>query len=124
MTTPRHDGEVGISAATVRALLQEELPELARLPLQQVTGTGSDNALYRLGGELVVRLPRLTDAARRLGVELDWLPRLSHLSAGVPEVVHAGRPGASYPFRWGGAALAGRPGRVGGPPPARVARPR
>ena len=35
--------------------------------------------LYRLGTELVVRLPRFPDAARRLEVELDWLPRLGVL---------------------------------------------
>jgi aminoglycoside phosphotransferase (APT) family kinase protein len=45
-------------------------------------------------------LPRFPDAARRLGVELDWLPGLSGLPVGVPEVVHSGVPVEAYPYRW------------------------
>ena len=48
----------------------------------------------------MVRLPRFADAAGRLGVEVDWLPRLTDLPAAVPEVVHAGVPDELYPFRW------------------------
>lgn len=70
------------------------------LPLEPLNNTGSDNALYRLGGQLVIRLPRFADSARRLGVEIDWLPRLSDLPAGVPEIVHAGSANTSYPFQW------------------------
>lgn len=33
----------------------------------------------------MVRLPRFPDAAGRLGVELDWIPRLSNLPTAVPE---------------------------------------
>jgi aminoglycoside phosphotransferase (APT) family kinase protein len=100
VTTPLHDGEADIGGETVRTLLHEELPELAVLPLEPLSNTGSDNALYRLGAQFVIRLPRFPDAARRLGVELDWLPRLIGLPAAVPEVVHAGSPKACYPFRW------------------------
>jgi aminoglycoside phosphotransferase (APT) family kinase protein len=56
--------------------------------------------MYQLGIEFVLCLPRFPDAARRLGVELDWLPRLSNLPAAVPEIVHAGTPDKLYPFRW------------------------
>jgi aminoglycoside phosphotransferase (APT) family kinase protein len=73
---------------------------MAGLALAALSNTGSDNALYRLGSELVVRMPRLPAAARGLGVELDWLPRLTDLPAAVPEVVHAGTPSEGYPFRW------------------------
>lgn len=50
--------------------------------------------------EVVVRLPRFADAAGRLSVELDWLPRLTALSTVVPTVVFAGSPSAVYPFKW------------------------
>jgi aminoglycoside phosphotransferase (APT) family kinase protein len=73
---------------------------MAGLPLDPLSNTGSDNALYRLGTECVIRLPRFPDAARRLGVELDWLPRLSGLPVAVPEVVHAGTSCELYPFGW------------------------
>jgi aminoglycoside phosphotransferase (APT) family kinase protein len=100
VTTRLHDHEPDTSPGTVRTLLRRQVPELADLPLQPLSNTGSDNALYRLGAELVVRLPRFGDAARRLGVELDWLPRLRGLPAAIPEVVHAGSPHELYPFDW------------------------
>ena len=100
MTTRLHDDEPDTSPEIVRALLQHQVPEMAGLPLSAVSNTGSDNALYRLGTEYVVRLPRFPDAAGRLGIELDWLPRLTDLPAAVPEVVHVGNPHEHYPFGW------------------------
>lgn len=100
MTTRLHDGEPDTSADVVRALLQQQAPEMAGQPLSALSNTGSDNALYRLGTTLVVRLPRSADAAVRLGVELDWLPLLADLPVAIPEVVHAGTPHELYPFRW------------------------
>ena len=84
----------------MRTLLREQIPELAGLSLQPLSNTGSDNALYRLGTGFVVRLPRFADAARRLGVEVEWLPRLTGLPVAIPEVVHAGTSHELYPFRW------------------------
>jgi aminoglycoside phosphotransferase (APT) family kinase protein len=100
VSTPVHDDEPDTSPQTVRMLLHLQVPELAGLPLDRFSNTGSDNALYRLGTEFVVRLPRLTGAARGLGVELDWLPRLVGLPVAVPEVVHAGEAAEAYPYRW------------------------
>ena len=99
MTTPLHD-EPNTTIAVVRSLLEEEAAGLAALPLSALSNTGSDNALYRLGTEFVVRLPRFADAAQRLGIELDWLPRLITLPTTVPEIVVAGSPTPVYPFRW------------------------
>lgn len=100
VTTPLHDDEPATNDEIVRMLLEEQVPEMAGLPLDPLSNTGSDNALCRLGTEFVVRLPRFPDAARRLGVELDWLPRLTDLPAAVPEIMHAGTPHELYPFRW------------------------
>lgn len=100
MVTPLHDDEPDTGPGVVGTLLRQQVPELAALPLLPLSGTGSDNVLYRLGTELVVRLPRSADAAGRLGVELAWLPRLTGLPVAVPEVVHAGAADDRYPFRW------------------------
>jgi aminoglycoside phosphotransferase (APT) family kinase protein len=100
MTTRLHDDEPDTGPEVVRRLLRRQVPTTAGRALAPVTSTGSDNALYRLGTGLVVRLPRLPGAARGLAVELDWLPRLTDLPAAVPVVVHAGRPQEAYPFRW------------------------
>ncbi len=100
MLTPRHDGGPDTGPQVVAVLLHVQMPELAGLPLQLLANTGSDNTLYRLGSGFVVRLPRFADAAARLDVELDWLARLTGLTVAVPEIVHAGEPAGSYPYRW------------------------
>lgn len=99
MTTDLHD-EPDTSVKTVQNLLRDQVPGLARLPLGRLGNTGSDNALYRLGTEFVVRLPRRPEAARSLEVELVWLARLIALPVAVPEVLHAGESTERYPYRW------------------------
>jgi aminoglycoside phosphotransferase (APT) family kinase protein len=102
MVRPKmHEGQVDIDAELVRRLLDAQFPEWARLPLAPVASMGTVNALYRLGDELVVRLPLVGRWADGLDNELEWLPRLAPLlPLAVPEPVAAGEPGESYPFRW------------------------
>src|SRR4051794_9954814 len=96
-----HEGEVAIDAALVARLVAEQFPEHAGLPLHVVRPAGTVNAIYRLGGELSVRLPRVEGWARDLENELEWLPRLApQLSLTVPEPVARGRPTEDYPFTW------------------------
>jgi aminoglycoside phosphotransferase (APT) family kinase protein len=54
-----HADEVPTDVPLVRRLLAAQFPEWAGLPVERVASTGTDNALYRLGDELVARLPRL-----------------------------------------------------------------
>ena len=101
MSARLHDDEPDTGAAVARALLRSQIPGLSSLPLEPLKSTGTDNALYRLGPSLVVRLPRIMGAARGLTTEVEWLPRLQgRLSVAVPEVVHAGEPAAGYPYPW------------------------
>jgi aminoglycoside phosphotransferase (APT) family kinase protein len=96
-----HDGELDIDAGMVERLVAGQFPELAGLPVRPVGSTGTVNAIYRLGDDLCVRLPRLRRWADGLVTEQLWLPRLApHLSLRVPEPVCAGRPAAEYPFAW------------------------
>ncbi|MFI5822075.1 hypothetical protein ACIA8I_23705 [Streptomyces rishiriensis] len=47
-----------IGTALVRRLLAAQFPHWARLPVVPVPRSGMDNATFRLGGTLSVRLPR------------------------------------------------------------------
>nr|WP_294693583.1 aminoglycoside phosphotransferase family protein [uncultured Friedmanniella sp.] len=101
MSERLHDDEPDTGVGVVRALLRAQVPWLADLPLAFLSNTGTDNAIYRLGPSLVVRLPRIIGAARGLAAEVAWLPRLrGRLSVPVPELVHAGEPAESYPYPW------------------------
>lgn len=92
--------EVDITPALVRALLRDQHPDLAELPLAEVTG-GWDNALFRLGSALAVRLPRRAVAAPLIENEQRWLQQLApRLPLVVPVARRSGRPGHGYPWNW------------------------
>jgi aminoglycoside phosphotransferase (APT) family kinase protein len=96
-----HPDELDIDAGLVRRLLAAQFPEWADLPLEAVLPWGTENALYRLGADLVVRLPRRGEKSERLEKERRWLPRLApHLPLAVPVPRAEGRPAEGYPSSW------------------------
>lgn len=96
-----HVDEVDVDDALVRTLLASQLPHLADRPLTVVEPWGTDNAIWRLGDDLVVRLPRIHWATEQVDFEARWLPSLaSRLSVPVPEPIAVGEPGHGYPYRW------------------------
>jgi len=99
----RHADELETDVPLVRRLLREQFPEWAELPLEPVAESGTVNALYRLGDELVVRIPRNRPALwSDLDDEFTWLPRLAPLlPVKVPVPVARGRPSGDYPHEWG-----------------------
>jgi aminoglycoside phosphotransferase (APT) family kinase protein len=96
-----HADEIHVDDELVRSLVDAQLPQWADLPLRRVSSTGTDNAIYRLGDELGVRVPRIHWAVAQIAKEHEWLPRLApHLPAAVPEPVATGAPGLDYPYPW------------------------
>jgi aminoglycoside phosphotransferase (APT) family kinase protein len=101
MVARMHDGEVGIDEALVRCLVEEQFPELADRSIASVKPWGTDNAIWRLGDDLVLRLPRVYWANEQADLEARWLPVLApHLPVTVPRPVAVGEPGCGYPYRW------------------------
>ncbi len=99
--TRMHDDEVEVDDALVHRLIATQMPQLADRPLTVVEPWGTDNAIWRLGDDLVVRLPRIHWAAGQVEREAVWLPRLApHLPVPVPEPVAVGEPADGYPYRW------------------------
>jgi aminoglycoside phosphotransferase (APT) family kinase protein len=97
-----HPDELDIDAALVGRLVAEQFPEWSGLPVKQVVSAGTDNAMYRLGGDMVVRLPRLPGGAGQVEKEQRWLPRLApHLPLAVPVPLAEGTPGQGYALPWG-----------------------
>lgn len=62
---------------------------------------GWDNVVFRLGHELLVRLPRREMAAKLVEHEQRWLPLLKpRLPLPIPAPVRVGRPDLEYPWSW------------------------
>lgn len=99
-SVPRPEPDVAIDVELVHGLLAAQRPEVAGLGLG-FADDGWDNAIYRLGGELAVRLPRRSSAHALLLNETRWLPFLApRLPLPVPVPAHRGTPGLGYPYHW------------------------
>jgi len=93
-----HVDEVDTDVTLVRRLLAAQFPHL---PMEPVHAAGTDNALYRLGDEMAVRLPRIQGAARQVDKEQRWLTRLAPLlPLAIPVPLAKGTPGQGYPWHW------------------------
>jgi aminoglycoside phosphotransferase (APT) family kinase protein len=96
-----HEGEPELDAGLVRRLVDEQLPQWSSLPLKELPATGTDHWLFRLGDELLVRLPRIEWATGQSDLEARWLPVLApQLPLAVPERVAVGTPAHGYPWSW------------------------
>ena len=97
-----HADEIEIDEAMVGRLLADQFPQWARLEVRRREPWGTDNALFRLGERLCVRLPRTPASAGQVEKDRIWLPRLApQLPLALPELLEVGRPGVGYPFAWG-----------------------
>ena len=74
-----HDDELEIDVDLVRRLLGAQFPQWAEPPLERVDSFAIDFAIFRLGGELSVRLARRRGPTEPGGKEPEWLPRLAPL---------------------------------------------
>jgi aminoglycoside phosphotransferase (APT) family kinase protein len=97
---PALDGSM-IDEALVRSLLLEQLPQLAGLPVVRVHPGGNDHRTFRLGEDLLVRLPSAPGYVPQVRKEQTWLPRLApYLPLPVPEVRAVGVPSELFPAPW------------------------
>lgn len=101
MQSPRHVEAMVIDEALVVRLLHEQFPHWAALPVRRVVPGGWDNRTFRLGEDMLARLPAHAVYAPQVAVEQHWLPRLAaHLPLAIPQPLAAGVPGCGYPLPW------------------------
>jgi aminoglycoside phosphotransferase (APT) family kinase protein len=92
--------EVTLDTSQVRALLTQQHPDLAHLPIRMLDA-GFDNFMFRLGDIYCLRFPRRGAAAVLVLREQEWLPFLaSRLPLAVPVPLRSGLPGLGYPWHW------------------------
>jgi len=97
----RPPAEVPIDVSLVCRLLGSQFPQWSGLAIRPVESAGWDNAIYRLGDDLAVRLPRRRIGADQTEKEHEWLPVLGpRLPVAVPVPVGKGVPGEGYPWHW------------------------
>ena len=101
MTSGMHENEIAVPDDLARRLVDTQFPEYADRPLRRLPPIGTDHHLFRLGEDLLVRLPRIDWAADQAESDDTWLRRLApHLPLEVPVPVALGEAAEGYPFRW------------------------
>jgi aminoglycoside phosphotransferase (APT) family kinase protein len=100
-----HSGQLKITEAIVANLVATQFPQWADLPVRTVRSHGTVNALFRVGDDLVARLPLVCDdpdkERQALEVEAEAARRLAQISpVRTPRPVGIGDPGAGYPAPW------------------------
>lgn len=96
-----HNDEVDIDIAIVQNLVASQFPQFSKLNIKPVTGSGTDNVMFRLGNDMSIRLPRKSDAEQAIIKECTWLPKLApYLPLSIPKPLTQGKASENYPFTW------------------------
>jgi len=96
-----HADELDLPTDLVRRLVADQMPWWAGLPVSRVASSGTDNAMFRLGDDLVVRMPRIHWARGGVEHEARWLPVVGpRLPVAVPRPLATGSSGGGYPWTW------------------------
>lgn len=97
---PMPAADVDVTADLVTRLLAEQHPDLAGLPVRFLAN-GWDNAMFRVGDELLARLPRRELGAAIIAGEQRWLPLLAaRLPIQIPYPERTGVPARGYRWPW------------------------
>ncbi|GGP97633.1 aminoglycoside phosphotransferase family protein [Streptosporangium pseudovulgare] len=96
-----HADEPDHDVPLIRRLLAAQFPEWADLPVEPFASSGTDNAVYRLGDGMAVRLPRRPGSGAQVEKDLRWLPRFAPLlPVDVPVPLGRGEPTEFFPLPW------------------------
>ena len=96
-----HENELFIDEEIVKQMIDDQCPQWKHLPIQRIASSGTDNALFRLGSDYIVRLPRLDGGTPNINKECEWLPKLgAMLKTPISVPVYKGLPADGYPYFW------------------------
>jgi aminoglycoside phosphotransferase (APT) family kinase protein len=100
-----HPGQLDVTTELVTRLIRSQFPEWRDLPVSAIRSHGTVNALFRIGDDLVARLPIQPGdpvATRKdLEEEADAARRLHAISPyPTPQPIELGDPGEGYPMPW------------------------
>jgi aminoglycoside phosphotransferase (APT) family kinase protein len=97
-----HDDELDVDAELVSRLLEAQFPEWAGQAIEPLLPWGTDNAMFRLGDDKIVRLPRIDWAVGQVEKDRRWLPVLApQLPFAIPQLLATGTATDEYPWAWG-----------------------
>jgi aminoglycoside phosphotransferase (APT) family kinase protein len=96
-----HDDQLVSDVELVREILRDQQPHWADGPITEITSTGTDHALYRLGDDAVARVPLRASATQPIDTEFRWLPWFAErLPVEIPRPLARLEPTPRFPYHW------------------------
>jgi len=100
-----HDDQIDVNVADVESLVAEQFPQWRHLPVTPVTSHGTVHLLFRLGDDLVARLPMQLGDPETTYAALAAEQRAARMLLGrvpvaTPEPVAIGSRGPACPLPW------------------------
>lgn len=93
--------DVEIDEELVAGLIARQFPQWSDRTVRAIVPGGWDNRSFRLGEDMLVRLPSAGCYAAQVEKEQRWLPVLAPmLPRPIPSPIAMGEPGSGYPWRW------------------------
>lgn len=97
----KNNKDLNINTALVQELVASQFPQWKNLLVRPVDQSGWDNRSFRLGEEMLVRLPSAECYVSQVDKEQKWLPKLSpFLPLQIPSPLGFGKPDRGYPWKW------------------------
>ncbi len=91
--------DVNITVNLASMLIAKQFPEFAHLKIESVTQQGHDNRTYRLGKDMLIRMPTAESYALKVPKEQKLLPKIApYLSVHIPVPIKMGEPSQDYPY--------------------------
>lgn len=95
------DQELKVDASLVKQMIARQFPQWGDLPVSLVDSAGTDNAIFRLGTDMAIRLPRFEWAVKQVHKEQQWLPQfVPVLPMPIPTPLAMGIPDDLFPWHW------------------------
>ena len=94
--------KVKVTLELARKLIEIQFPEYSHLPISEVEKQGHDNRSYRLGKDMLIRMPSALEYALRVNMEHKILPKLARhfTNVQIPVPLRMGEPSCHYPFQF------------------------
>jgi aminoglycoside phosphotransferase (APT) family kinase protein len=90
-----------ITLALVKQLIKKQFPEFSELSIHPVKVQGHDNRSFRLGNDMLIRMPTAEAYALKVPKEQKILPQIApHLTVAIPVPLRIGKPSDAYPFHF------------------------
>jgi aminoglycoside phosphotransferase (APT) family kinase protein len=96
-----HENELPIDETVVARLLREQFPDLPLHPIRRIESSGTVHAIFAIGDDLSVRMPRVRYYEEDVLSDWRWLRYFaSRLPLQIPQPVALGEPTEDYPCHW------------------------